>query len=171
MGPRVFAALVFTAVMLCALPGLGGFGRLIALGVLIVSVRIVVRHGNSSEVVSGNAIQEVQSLCHGLSESISMLARRWPRALTIFAAQPAYISAAANCRRRGVFRKDYTRRRRKLLLAQYWQLLRIAQAGVERLQLHELALLRRARHHVISNDLKLYRRYGSSASSGEVSPA
>jgi hypothetical protein len=49
MSTGVFAALVFTALVLTALARLRGFGGLIALGVLIVAVRIVVRHGNSSE--------------------------------------------------------------------------------------------------------------------------
>jgi hypothetical protein len=45
----MFAAFVFAPLVLTGLARLSGLGGLIALGVLIVSVRIVVRHGNSSE--------------------------------------------------------------------------------------------------------------------------
>lgn len=43
----------------------------------------------------------------------------------------------------------------ELLLAQHRQLLRVAQILVQRLQLRELALLRRAREHVVANHLEL----------------
>ena len=98
---------------------------------------------NSSEVKAGNAIVKVQSLCHDSSEPNQYVgAYHLKRFDNIFSASGIYFS-----------RTRYARR--GLLLAQYGQLLRIAQAGIERLQLRELALLRRAREHVIANDLQL----------------
>jgi hypothetical protein len=41
----MFAALVFAALVFAGVARLSGFGSLISLRVLIVSVRIVVRHG------------------------------------------------------------------------------------------------------------------------------
>ena len=125
----MLAALVLTTLVFPTLPWLSGFGSLISLRVLIVSVRIVVGHGNSSEVETGNALLWMncnRCATAGVS-SISMLARGKWRALTIFAAHPAYISAASM----RFFRKDYKTGGCGLLLAQYGQLLRVTQACIE----------------------------------------
>jgi hypothetical protein len=161
MCSRVFPTLVFTAGMFPALSGLGGFRSLISLGVLIVSVRIVVRHGNSSEVMSGSATTELQSLCHDPSELNQYVGAQRPANFdNICSACGIYFRRVAQLSTRRS--SEWTTRcvGDKLLLAQYRQLLRITEAFIERLQLRELALLRRARDHVIANELQLVAQIG-----------